>query len=433
MSRFDDRLEQDLSHIADRATPSPTAWEAIQSRIAEHADEPEMEIIMLDKNRLETTRSKKGWMLSAAAALIVIVGGAIALTQLRDTDSLDVTGPTTTEVPTTTATEVPSTAANPADDAALTVAESYITARNTYDGSAVLALLADDAFIRDDLQRGGDGNFLGLDELDFAFNADFDRVTGVQLTDTECATGSPDRVRCTYTWENAWSQALGDDRYTGNSFVFDIAEGQIEGLTNTFAQGPVDGFENHISETTLVWVQTNHPDDRSTMYAGNGLVQTSAESLGLWERYTEEFVGTTVGQGRVTIETTINVDLVEGERVVGTGSGSFEVTDGAGFLGCTAGTVQESYSFQVSVDKILTCVSGERTGTFTISGGGQVNLWDIEDATGDFVGLSGSGAYHGRGIYLDETEPNPIYVFEVRESYTDTITGQMTFEDEPTG
>jgi len=35
--------------VGSRATPSPTAWEAIQTRITEQADQPEMEIIMLEK------------------------------------------------------------------------------------------------------------------------------------------------------------------------------------------------------------------------------------------------------------------------------------------------------------------------------------------------------------------------------------------------
>ena len=72
--------------------------------------------------------------------------------------------------------------------------------------------------------------------------------------------------------------------------MFDIADGQIQGVTHTFAQGPVDGFENHIAETILRWLQANHPDDVSTMYAENGLVRTSEESMVLWETYTKEFV-----------------------------------------------------------------------------------------------------------------------------------------------
>jgi hypothetical protein len=33
MSRIEDRLRPELRQIADRATPSPTAWDAIRSRI----------------------------------------------------------------------------------------------------------------------------------------------------------------------------------------------------------------------------------------------------------------------------------------------------------------------------------------------------------------------------------------------------------------
>ncbi len=424
MSRFDDRLEQDLSHIGDRATPSPTAWEAIQTRIAEQADEPEMEIILLDKNRLQKPRSQRGWVLSAAAALIVIVGGAFALTRLGDGECPLVTStetPVTSDAPTNTDDEaaaltdavstlasvsvvVPGTeqwtdtgidlsihdrvlieadgaitpsapwgplhdpngdprtiarqynleglrdvnhagligrigeagtpfqvgrllvsradtdgrlflgindtdvanndgeftatiTVNPDNSATgIAVAEAYVAARNSYDGEAVEALFSDKPVIRDDLQRDVNGEFRRFDELDFVFNADFDRVTGVRHVDAACAPGAPGRVRCTYTWENAWSQALGDDRYTNNSFVFDFSDGKIAGLTNTFAQGPVDGFENHISETTLLWLQTNHPDDVPRMFDSNGFAQSSAESLALWENYTEEFVLSTPGE-----------------------------------------------------------------------------------------------------------------------------------------
>lgn len=81
MSGFDDGLRQDLSDIADRATPSPTAWEAIQTRIVEQA-EPEMEVIMLDKAPPPTPRSRL-WILSAAAVLL-LVGGITLLARSDD-------------------------------------------------------------------------------------------------------------------------------------------------------------------------------------------------------------------------------------------------------------------------------------------------------------------------------------------------------------
>ncbi|RZV43584.1 MAG: hypothetical protein EX269_13020 [Acidimicrobiales bacterium] len=476
MSRFDDRLEQDMQHIADTATPSSTAWEAIQTRIAEQADHTELEITMLKPNPKTEPAVPVRMLMAAAAAILLVVVGLVALLNDGEEQSLrvtetDTTVPATTAAPGTTsvpATSEPSSAsagatavalaeefisaraaydgdaarALVADDATivqafewatspddypllsdlerahgmrfldptctagspgrvrctytlesdltvalgvgpydasfplevedglithithnrttdggqvgnyfhdvyrlgivpwlvanhpedlslmrgqvgvgpplitaesvalweqhipeflasfeaadLAIAEDFITARNAHDGEAVLALFADDPFVRDDLRRDVNGEFAGFDEIDYVSSGEFDRVTGVELVDPTCEAGSPGRVRCTYTWANAWTRALGDDRYTGNSFVFDIADGRIESLTHTFAQGPVDGFEDHISEVTLLWVQANHPEDVPTMFNDSSFAQ-SAESLALWETYTAEFAASPAG------------------------------------------------------------------------------------------------------------------------------------------
>ena len=64
MSRFTHRLERDLDQIADRASPSSTAWESIVTRIDERADEPDMEVIMLtsDENQLDTRSRSWSWL-----------------------------------------------------------------------------------------------------------------------------------------------------------------------------------------------------------------------------------------------------------------------------------------------------------------------------------------------------------------------------------
>lgn len=108
MSRFNDRIERDLRHIADRATPSPTAWEAIQTRTADHVDHPDLEITMLKPNP-QPDRSARTWLLGAAAALLIVGGLAFVLSsdddspvQVTDDDPVDT--PTTTVAPTTTLT-----------------------------------------------------------------------------------------------------------------------------------------------------------------------------------------------------------------------------------------------------------------------------------------------------------------------------------------
>ena len=84
MTRFTDRVERDLSQISDRATPSSTAWEAIQQRIDEQDTQPHsertMEVIMLDPdtNRL-SKRPRTGLLVAACLAAAALVGGLVVI------------------------------------------------------------------------------------------------------------------------------------------------------------------------------------------------------------------------------------------------------------------------------------------------------------------------------------------------------------------
>jgi hypothetical protein len=84
MNRFTDRVERDLSQIADRATPSSTAWEAIRTRIDEQPDhESTMEVIMLSPNENPPTRSRF-WLVAAASVAAIVGVGAIAYFAVSD-------------------------------------------------------------------------------------------------------------------------------------------------------------------------------------------------------------------------------------------------------------------------------------------------------------------------------------------------------------
>lgn len=87
------------------------------------------------------------------------------------------------------------------------------------------------------------------------------------------------------------------------------------------------------------------------------------------------------------------------EPVVGT----FEVAVGSDTVGCNAGSVVEGEG-PAAITNEFTCEDGEREGRFTIQwriidgadGPGDVNgPWTLVDATGDFVGLTGEGAWSG--------------------------------------
>jgi hypothetical protein len=95
MTRFTDRVTRDLHQIADRSTPSSTAWDSIRTRIDEQTDQPPtMEVIMLSPDRNDSP--KRGWMLAAAAvAGLALVGGLVFATTRSD-DTVPADSPTAT-------------------------------------------------------------------------------------------------------------------------------------------------------------------------------------------------------------------------------------------------------------------------------------------------------------------------------------------------
>ena len=64
MTRFTDRVTRDLHQIADRSTPSSTAWDSIRTRIDEQTDQPPtMEVIMLSPDRNDHPSEDGCWPL----------------------------------------------------------------------------------------------------------------------------------------------------------------------------------------------------------------------------------------------------------------------------------------------------------------------------------------------------------------------------------
>jgi hypothetical protein len=95
MTRFTDRVTRDLHQIADRSTPSSTAWDSIRTRIESQTNQPTMEVIMLSPDRNDSP--KRGWMLAAAAvAGLALVGGLVFATTRSDDDTVPADTPTAT-------------------------------------------------------------------------------------------------------------------------------------------------------------------------------------------------------------------------------------------------------------------------------------------------------------------------------------------------
>jgi len=85
MNRFEKRVEQGFDRFADQVTPSSTALDAFRNRIAEEPNQPDVEIIMLQENEQPPDRRNLAWALGAAAAVVLVVAGAITLTRGDDT------------------------------------------------------------------------------------------------------------------------------------------------------------------------------------------------------------------------------------------------------------------------------------------------------------------------------------------------------------
>lgn len=162
------------------------------------------------------------------------------------------------------------------------IGRAFVEALDSWDGEAAGALLADGAVVE----------FLAATPEEMLTLADWYRVTGSRTDVSVCRQlGDPSTVICSYTFENAWSEALGVGPYTrGNTFLFTIEDGQITELTNTIT---TNKFSPEVWEVFLAWVEDNHPEAVPIMFDRTGPEEVpimTAEAIALWEQYTEEFV-----------------------------------------------------------------------------------------------------------------------------------------------
>lgn len=218
MSRFDERIERDLHHIADKATPSSTAWEAIQTRVAEQADHPELEITMLKPNPTPD-RSIRTWMLGAAAAVVLIIGGLyVALSGGGDNESpLEVVTDPTPTAPTSAPTTTPATTEAPTTTLprevsaeALATIEAYLAATDMATLSTIVTPTAIAASTESALMANADEWLVARKSI------------GVEVDVLSCLEVVADvSIRCQVSIRSPLSEAFGrEPRQRGVSFDF---------------------------------------------------------------------------------------------------------------------------------------------------------------------------------------------------------------------
>src|SRR5688572_17327937 len=77
----------------------------------------------------------------------------------------------------------------------------------------------------------------------------------------------PITVTCTYIMQNAWALAIGAGPFTGNSFEFVIADGQIQQVTHDF---DFSEFGPQVYSVFLDWLTDAYPNDVDVMLDSNG-------------------------------------------------------------------------------------------------------------------------------------------------------------------
>jgi len=167
------------------------------------------------------------------------------------------------------------------------IGRSFIEAQDAWDAEAAIALFAPNKLATGFLTVVEEfpSYYAWLETLDWRYTAE------------ECnqvAVGPPVEVTCSYSYENAWTQALGVGPYSGSSMRFFIADGQIQQLNNTFITNT--GFSVQAWEVFTDWVSDTHPENLNVII-DLGIEGRTAdvpivtpEALVLWEQYTNEFV-----------------------------------------------------------------------------------------------------------------------------------------------
>lgn len=254
MSRFEDTLQRGLHVIADRATPSPHAWQQIQRRIIDQDPPQETEIIVLTDN---TTRPRRWPLLAAVAAVAALVVGGISLVNRGDDTDDPADTPTPESIPAPEPDDHVETGPD-ADDAdpttpdsetgQTTAGETSATAPRTFSLTGILSAVldfgppdgnGDGSFSGDDLVTGDlFGN--GLAEGTYRVNDTDDGLIGNNhlVLDVEIADIGEGRLIIDEQWT---SQYTGASEHSG---VVTAGTGDFFGATGTWSYRAPDGSDN---------------------------------------------------------------------------------------------------------------------------------------------------------------------------------------------
>jgi hypothetical protein len=279
MTRFTERVERDLGQIADRATPSSTAWGAIQQRIDEQdINELTLEVIMLSPERNESPTTSHRWMrVAAAAAALVLVGGLIFATTRADEDPVPADQPelTVPAAPSTSLPAVPSSALT--QSAALETVEAYYAAVEAGDAEAITATFTENPTLGEGL----------VDLVELIRGLAWDVGQGTILVDRSCTVDNAESTRVVVACEygmHQYLQRVVNAPATPKTEVFVVTPDGIEDFADTYG-APLfpanDAFNS--------WMVANHPEDATAAdcCGGDGSVGEARAAGELRQQYAD--------------------------------------------------------------------------------------------------------------------------------------------------
>lgn len=276
MTKFNERLENDLGQIADQATPSPTAWAAIQNRIAEPEPNEARDIIMLtdEREQVSAGRTPKWLPIAAAAAVAIIVAGVFALSR-GDGEDLLVTDDPPAEVTVDGDVEedsAPDTSEPPVEEAKPLIVGLPVTGLMEADQLGITMTFETDEMLATDFVEPGSFALFPFSEVG-RFGAS--RVGGwydaeQSIDDTHLGEGSIDANDVEAWIENNQhiAQRLPDTAISGRTArVYDITlDENMEGSIPVVRSRMPSWFDDSDRCVLVNSVSTEFPDPQTTTY-----------------------------------------------------------------------------------------------------------------------------------------------------------------------
>jgi hypothetical protein len=222
---------------------------------------------------MHATKVKRGVLLGAAVAAVLLIAVVVVLVQDRDDAPATAQGPGAGDVP-----------ENAGNLSGVNIATRFLEAYAAFDVDTMKTYMADDATISS--MGSADDPRLLVSYLE---------ATGYRQFLDPCRQTTngngrdPGPVYCKFAFHALRSAELGRGPFGGGVFNVAVTDGKIVQVSQEWA---IEKFSPQVWEPFARWVSNTHPKDAAVMYADESQtgVRLSEESIRLWERNTRAYV-----------------------------------------------------------------------------------------------------------------------------------------------